>query len=160
MQTRGVELVSVCWLCRNSVESLSHLFIDCIVVQRVWEYFAGIFDIHLPRTSEVKILIQYWRYSTAFHGCGHIRLLLPLFICWFGVPETKHQGVVISANSIIWKVLAHLQLMYRTNMFSANQWRGDLSAAERLGFHLRQVSKRQSVVVFLRKPEVKKVGLN
>lgn len=68
MQTRGGELVSVCWLCRNSVESLSHLFIDCIVVRRVWEYFAGIFDIHLPRTSEVQILIQYWRYSTAFHG--------------------------------------------------------------------------------------------
>ncbi|KAL0342521.1 UNVERIFIED_CONTAM: hypothetical protein Scaly_1914700 [Sesamum calycinum] len=96
------------------LETVSHLFIESVAVQGVWQHFAAIFGLCLCDTRSLTHMVHFWRYSTPFHSDLHIRTLIPFLILWFTWTQrnvAKYRGVPFSIDSIILEVQRHLRTL-------------------------------------------------
>ncbi|KAL0349842.1 UNVERIFIED_CONTAM: hypothetical protein Sradi_4133400 [Sesamum radiatum] len=82
MKQKGFSFPSKCQCC-EAEETISHLFVESMAVQGVWQHFAALFGLCLSDTGSLTHMVHFLRYSTPFHSDLHIRTLLPFLILWF-----------------------------------------------------------------------------
>ncbi|KAI3463155.1 hypothetical protein Pfo_019818 [Paulownia fortunei] len=116
LQEKEFPVVSRCYCCLSSMESIPHLFISGGQATVVWEHFANLFNIKHPQTENPTLLFQYWKLSTPFSKPNHIRIIIPLLIFWFLWTErnnAKYRSKGFHANRVIWKIYDHLFFIWK-----------------------------------------------
>ncbi|KAL0349452.1 UNVERIFIED_CONTAM: hypothetical protein Sangu_1173000 [Sesamum angustifolium] len=140
MQQKRFSFPSKCQCC-EAKETVSHLFVESMAVQSVWQHFAALFGLCLCETGSLTHVVHFWRYSTPFHSDLHIRTLIPFLILWFTWMQqnaVKYRGVQFSTDGIILEVQRHLRILYATRTLTSTKWKGDLHRVGVMGFVFRQ----------------------
>ncbi|KAI3473565.1 hypothetical protein Pfo_031528 [Paulownia fortunei] len=163
LQEKEFSLVSRCYCCLSSVESIPHLFISGAQATVVWKHFANLFNIKHPQTENPILLFQYWKLSTPFSKPTHIRIIIPLLIFWFLWTErnnAKYRNKGFHAHRVIWKIYDHLFCLFKCRKMDRKIWRGDMEIATSLNFNfpMEKIKKQQQVL--WKKPQVGWFKLN
>ncbi|KAL0283502.1 UNVERIFIED_CONTAM: putative ribonuclease H protein [Sesamum radiatum] len=105
LKEKGITLVSKC-LCCEDTETIPHLFLHNAHSLEAWGFFASKFQVNIPHTNDIVILIQSWK--TSLGTKPHIRDVIPLLILWniWNLRnESKYEGVAFKASTIIRKTM-------------------------------------------------------
>ncbi|KAL2227910.1 UNVERIFIED_CONTAM: putative ribonuclease H protein [Sesamum indicum] len=160
LQKKGIQLASKC-SCYNHVESLQHVFIEGNGIRCVWEHFAKKFNMHLPNTDNIVLLLNYWRISAL--GQNHIRMIVPMLILWFGWLErndVKHRNKNFNSERIKWKVHQHIVTTFKSKTTKRINWKGDRFVAKSMGLELGSQYKPKIKIVKWTKPELGWIKIN
>ncbi|KAL0283411.1 UNVERIFIED_CONTAM: putative ribonuclease H protein [Sesamum radiatum] len=160
LQEKGIQLASKCTCC-DHVESLQHVFIEGSGIRRVWEYFAGKFDMNLPITDNIVLLLNYWRISAL--GQNHIRTTVPMLILWFGWLErndVKHRNKIFNPERIKWKVHQHIVTIFKSKIAKGLNWKGDCYVAKSMGLEIGSSYKPKLQIVKWNKPDIGWIKIN
>ncbi|KAK4384650.1 putative ribonuclease H protein [Sesamum angolense] len=136
IQSKGIQLASKC-TCYNNIETLNHLFLDGPETSKLWDFFARKFNVILPSTNNITLLLSYWRFSSV--GKNHIRTILPMLIlwfCWLERNDSKNQGHQFNSNCIIRKVHQFINTISVSKFASLVNWRGHSNIAPTTGFKI------------------------
>ncbi|KAL0289909.1 UNVERIFIED_CONTAM: hypothetical protein Sradi_7062400 [Sesamum radiatum] len=60
LKEKGITLASKC-LCCEDTETIPHLFLHNVQSLEAWGFFASKFQVNIPHTNDIKILIQSWK---------------------------------------------------------------------------------------------------
>ncbi|KAL2248543.1 UNVERIFIED_CONTAM: putative ribonuclease H protein [Sesamum indicum] len=160
LQKKGIQLASKCSCC-NHVESLQHVFIEGNGIRCVWEHFARKFNMNLPNTDNIVLLLNYWRISAL--GQNHIRMIVPMLILWFGWLErndVKHRNKNFNSDRIKWKVHQHIVTTFKSKTTKRINWKGDRFVAKFMGLELGSQYKPKIKIVKWTKPELGWIKIN
>ncbi|KAL0324636.1 UNVERIFIED_CONTAM: putative ribonuclease H protein [Sesamum calycinum] len=130
MRQKEFSFPSKCQCC-EAEETVSHMFIESVAVQGVWQHFAAILGSACD-TGSLTHMVHFWRYCTPFHSDLHIRMLIPFPILWFTWTQwnaAKYRGVPFSTKGIIREVQRHLRTLYAARTLTSTQWKGNLHQA-------------------------------
>lgn len=159
LQSRGISLASKCWCCPNqsplrasspfsalvvfsppssAVESIEHIFFLSSVARRVWEHFYEIFGFTPPHTVHIPQILHYWRLfaSHTLTRCTHITTIVPCLILWFlwtARNDSKHRGIFVRSDTIIYRVVRQVRLLHHCRLLSSESWMGLFHVAASLG---------------------------
>ncbi|KAL0448791.1 UNVERIFIED_CONTAM: hypothetical protein Slati_1435500 [Sesamum latifolium] len=113
LKQKGISLVSKC-LCCDAEETIPHLFLHNVHSLEVWGYFASKFQVNIPHTNDITMLIQSWKIRIGTKP--HIRDVIPLLILWniWNLRnDSKYEGVVFKASIIIRKTMTYLHNLHK-----------------------------------------------
>ncbi|EOY06960.1 Uncharacterized protein TCM_021522 [Theobroma cacao] len=136
MKDKGIHLASKCVCCRSE-ESLIHVLWENPVAKQVWNFFAKSFQIYVSKPKHISQIIWAWFFSGDYTRNGHIRILIPLFICWFLWLErndAKHRHMGMYPNRVIWRIMKLLNQLHAGSLLKQWQWKGDTDIATMWGF--------------------------
>ncbi|EOY34747.1 Uncharacterized protein TCM_042327 [Theobroma cacao] len=162
LKEKGFHLASKC-VCCNSEESLIHVLWDNPVAKQVWNFFADFFQINISNPQHVSQIIWAWYYSGDFVRKGHIRTLIPLFICWFLWLErndAKHRHLGMYSDRVVWKIMKVLRQLQDGSLLKKWQWKGDTDIAAMWGFTLPLKIRESPQIIHWVKPVTGEYKLN
>ncbi|CAN1815907.1 Putative ribonuclease H protein At1g65750, partial [Linum perenne] len=61
LQKRGFQMVNLCVLCTNQLESTYHIFLRCVFTSAIWNRISSILSLHGPHQDDVSSLISSWK---------------------------------------------------------------------------------------------------
>ncbi|EOY02236.1 Uncharacterized protein TCM_011923 [Theobroma cacao] len=135
LKEKGFHLASKC-ICCNSEESLIHVLWDNPIAKQVWNFFANSFQIYISKPQNVSQILWTWYLSGDYVRKGHIRILIPLFICWFLWLErndAKHRHLGMYSDRVVWKIMKLLRQLQDGYLLKSWQWKGDKDFATMWG---------------------------
>ncbi|KAL0423497.1 UNVERIFIED_CONTAM: hypothetical protein Sradi_0884500 [Sesamum radiatum] len=141
MRQKGFNFLSKCQCCEAD-ETVSHLFIESIAVQGVWQYSAALFRLCLCDIGSLTHMVHFWQYSTPFHLDLHIQTLIPFLILWFAWTQrnaVKYRGLntdgsslgnpgLAGAAGIIRDSVGHVHLVYQIALGTGTSVLAELTA--------------------------------
>ncbi|EOY06956.1 Uncharacterized protein TCM_021518 [Theobroma cacao] len=137
LKDKGFHLASKCACC-NSEETLIHVLWDNPVAKQVWNFFANFFQIYVSNPQNVSQILWAWYFSGDYVRKGHIRTLIPLFICWFLWLErndAKQRHLGMYSDRVVWKIMKLLRQLQDGYVLKNWQWKGDMDIAAMWGFN-------------------------
>ncbi|KAL0283183.1 UNVERIFIED_CONTAM: putative ribonuclease H protein, partial [Sesamum radiatum] len=154
LKEKGITLASKC-LCCEDTETIPHLFLHNAHSPEAWGFFASKFQVNIPHTNDIVILIQSWK--TSFGTKPYIRDVIPLLILWniWNLRnESKYEGVAFKASTIIRKTVTYLNNLQKCGIMDTEHVKGDLFTLNSLHIPIQQKSQRQkATTVHWRKPQ-------
>ncbi|WRX14697.1 Reverse transcriptase domain - like 10 [Theobroma cacao] len=136
LKEKGFHLASKC-VCCNSEETLIHVLWDNPIAKQVWNFFSNFFQIYVSNPQNVSQILWAWYFSGDYVRKGHIRTLIPLFICWFLWLErndAKHRQLGMYSDRVVWKIMKLLRQLQDGYLLTSWQWKGDMDIAAMWGF--------------------------
>lgn len=100
---RGFFLPSICLMCYQDAESVSHLLIDCPFA---WEILSGIsrdFGMPIIAPSDLKGLLLSWRLSSFCAFGKRVWRVVPVAVCW-AVWRERNNRVFTDHSEPAWQV--------------------------------------------------------
>ncbi|EOY06959.1 Uncharacterized protein TCM_021521 [Theobroma cacao] len=162
MKDKGIHLASKCVCCRSE-ESLIHVLWENPVATQVWFFFAKSFQIYVSKPNHISQIIWAWFFSGDYTRNGHIRILIPLFICWFLWLErndAKHRHMGMYPNRVIWRIMKLLNQLYAGSLLKQWQWKGDTDIATMWGFKFPPKYCTSPQIIYWIKPFIGEYKLN
>jgi hypothetical protein len=78
LQIRGHVGPDICQICKNSGESVNHLFVHCSFTSRVWDNLNMMYPYTIGwHGSTVLDCMNCW------YAQNHLAPTLPVYICWY-----------------------------------------------------------------------------
>lgn len=137
LRIKGIQLASKCQYC-NKKESIHHVMLENDEVQRVWNWYAALFQVTIREEDSCLQRFSAWIHSSQLVGKGHIRILLPMLIGWYSWKarnDAKFNKLPIKANVIIKNIQARLCSLHLAKPFNVMMWEGDLQLASSWQIH-------------------------
>ncbi|KAL0287320.1 UNVERIFIED_CONTAM: putative ribonuclease H protein [Sesamum calycinum] len=161
LKQKGITLVSKCYCC-EAEETIPHLFLHNEKSLEAWGFFATKFQVNIPQSNDVSILIQSWKNRD--NAILHIRDIIPVLILWniWNLwKDSKHRGMTFKANTIICRTLVYLHNLHRDGLLKSENAQGDLFAVNSLHIPLQPRFQRQiATIVHWKKPQERWHKLN
>lgn len=103
LQRKGFILPSICLLCYQEVESVSHLLLHCLFSREIWGGIMRDFGISLVFPMDLMALLTGWR-ITALSALGRrFWRLVPTAVCW-AIWSERNSRVFDGRSEPTWKV--------------------------------------------------------
>ncbi|WRX16205.1 Reverse transcriptase domain - like 10 [Theobroma cacao] len=162
MKEKGIQLASKC-VCCNSEESLMHVLWGNSVAKQVWAFFGKFFQIYVLNPQHVSQNLWAWFFSGDYVKKGHIRSLLPIFICWFLWLErndAKHRHTRLNPDRVVWRIMKLLRQLLDGSLLHQWQWKGDTDIASMWGHTFQSKHRALPQIIYWRKPFTGEYKLN
>ncbi|EOY25451.1 Uncharacterized protein TCM_016759 [Theobroma cacao] len=162
MKEKGIQLASKC-VCCNSEESLMHVLWGNSVAKQVWAFFGKFFQIYVLNPQHVSQILWAWFFSGDYVKKGHIRSLLPIFICWFLWLErndAKHRHTRLNPDRVVWRIMKLLRQLLDGSLLHQWQWKGDTDIASMWGHTFQSKHRAPPQIIYWRKPFTGEYKLN
>lgn len=88
LRKRGIQITTECVVCKNGLESQSHLFRDCYVAQLVWKSS----PLGIISSNAANVRMEEW---------------LMNFLSYFFDQDGREEGRLIQFTSILWSIWLH-----------------------------------------------------
>ncbi|XP_019169762.1 PREDICTED: uncharacterized protein LOC109165453 [Ipomoea nil] len=83
LQRFGINLPSICPLCKNDSAELEHCMFRCPTAQQVWHHFRGLFGLGAALSSSIRVECHsWWLLATPGSATAWCANLIPCLILW------------------------------------------------------------------------------
>lgn len=79
---RNFQLVSRCYLCQESAESVNHLFLHCAVAAGIWHMFLSLFSLNWVMPQTIREVVVSWGHLTVDGAIRNTWRMIPACIFW------------------------------------------------------------------------------
>ncbi|CAI9111893.1 OLC1v1012229C1 [Oldenlandia corymbosa var. corymbosa] len=117
----GLNIPSVCSLCRNHVESIRHNFFECSYAKHIWRHFGAIMGFANNEILDFDDLSSIWwtrRQSSKL--TWKLQILLPSLICWQlwkCRDKAIFESTIISPHIAVKLIVQDLHIMAKSGAF-------------------------------------------
>ncbi|XP_071914053.1 uncharacterized protein [Coffea arabica] len=128
LKSRGVMIPSRCGCCYGEEEDLLHVFVTGPIASQVWTRVSRRFGFQMRNCSTMASVFIAWFLSSDTSSKNHIRVILPIVVCWFLWRARNHerfQGGRWEVNRIIWDVENFIEQLGRANKLKGFHFKGD-----------------------------------
>jgi len=148
LRKRGCAIVSICCFCLKQAESSSHIFLDCSITSRLWDWFSKGIDIPLDHSSCVNLLLgSMGRGSKMVQQLLNSAIIHTIWAIWIERNQRCFHDKQQPMSTLINTILAEVKLSYSLCLTKGNSNMHDnkVSRLFDIPFKTKHVTIRQEV---------------